>query len=238
MVLEKTLESSLDCKEIKPVNPKGNQSWIFIGRTDAEAPILWPSDAKNWPLRKYPDAGKDWRQEDPEISPLGKFLATLDETEWYYFYRDLREIRRLLKASLPDLVIHHPVMIKLQLGLYGSCRHAESLCSDLEMLIKATNMQLTCNMKGLLSTFLKEIGSFFRSFQHLYQFLRIYGHLWFWIDMKNVSNVCSLNGCWLVKHNLLFCKLDPKKHFRIDFINWYLTYHILAGAIDHRIFIK
>lgn len=56
-------------------------------------------------------------------------------------------------------------------------------------------MQLTCNVKGLLSTFLKEIRSFFQSFQHLYQFLRIYGHLWFWIEMKNISNVCSLDEC-------------------------------------------
>ena len=64
VVLEKTLESPLDCKEIKPVNPKGNQSWIFIERTDAEAPILWPPDAMNWLFRKDPDAGKDWRQEE------------------------------------------------------------------------------------------------------------------------------------------------------------------------------
>ena len=63
VVLEKTLESPLDCKEIKPVSPKGNQSWIFIGRTDAEAPILWPPDAMNRLIRKDPDAGKVWRQE-------------------------------------------------------------------------------------------------------------------------------------------------------------------------------
>ena len=65
VALEKTLESLFDCKEIKPVNPKGNQSWIFIGRTDdeAEAPLLWPPDAKNWLAEKDPDAGKDWRQE-------------------------------------------------------------------------------------------------------------------------------------------------------------------------------
>ena len=65
VVLEKTLESPLDCTEIKPVNPKGNQSWIFIGRTDAEAevPILWPPD-KSWFTRKDPDTGKDWRQEE------------------------------------------------------------------------------------------------------------------------------------------------------------------------------
>ena len=66
MVLEKTLESPLDCKEIKPVHPKGNQSWIFIGRTDAEAetPILWPPDVKNWLNGIDPDAGKDWRREE------------------------------------------------------------------------------------------------------------------------------------------------------------------------------
>ena len=65
-MLEKTLESPFDCKDIKPVNPKGNQSWVFIGRTDAEAetPILWPPDAKNWLIWKGPDAGKDWRQEE------------------------------------------------------------------------------------------------------------------------------------------------------------------------------
>ena len=66
MVLEKTLDSLLDCKEIKPVNPKGNESWISIGKTDAEAetPILWPFDVKNWLIGKDPDAGKDWRQEE------------------------------------------------------------------------------------------------------------------------------------------------------------------------------
>ena len=66
VVLDKTLESPLNCKEIKQVNPKGNQSWIFIGRTDAEAemPILWPPDVKNWLIWKDPDAGKDWRQEE------------------------------------------------------------------------------------------------------------------------------------------------------------------------------
>ena len=65
VVLGKTLESPLDCKELKPVNPKGKQSWIFIGRTnaEAEAPILWPPVGKNWLIRQYPEAGKDWRQE-------------------------------------------------------------------------------------------------------------------------------------------------------------------------------
>ena len=66
VVLEKTLESPLDCKEIKPVNCKGNHSWIFIGSSDAEAetPILWSPDVENWLLGRDPDAGKDWRQEE------------------------------------------------------------------------------------------------------------------------------------------------------------------------------
>ena len=66
MVLEKTLESPLDCKEIQPVHPKGEQSWVFFGRNDAEAetPILWPLDAKSWLIWKDTDAGKDWGREE------------------------------------------------------------------------------------------------------------------------------------------------------------------------------
>ena len=66
VVLEKTLKSPLDCKEIQPVHPKGNQSWVFIGKTDVEAetPILWPPDVKSWLIWKVPDVGKDWGQEE------------------------------------------------------------------------------------------------------------------------------------------------------------------------------
>ena len=76
VVLEKTLESPLDCKEIQSVNPKGKQSWIFLRRTDAEAetPILWPPDVKSWFFRKDPDAGKDWKQKEkrtPEDKMVG-----------------------------------------------------------------------------------------------------------------------------------------------------------------------
>ena len=83
VVLEKTLESPLDFKEIKPVNPKGNQSWIFIGRTDAkaEAPILRPPDPKSWLTEKDPDAGKDWRQErrgGQRISWLDSITDSMD----------------------------------------------------------------------------------------------------------------------------------------------------------------
>ena len=70
VVLEKTLESPLDSKEVKPVNPKGNQPWIFIGRTDAEveAQLLWLPDVKSWFTGKGPDAGKDWKQKEKETT--------------------------------------------------------------------------------------------------------------------------------------------------------------------------
>ena len=80
VVLDKTLESPLDCKEIQPVNPKGNQSWIFIGRTDADAetPIFWPPDVKKCLTRKDPDAGKDWKQEE-------KGMTEYDFVGWHYW---------------------------------------------------------------------------------------------------------------------------------------------------------
>ena len=69
-MLEKTLESHLNCKEIQPVYPKGDQSWVFTGKTDIEAeiPILWPPDAKSWLIGKDPDAGKDWMWEEKEMA--------------------------------------------------------------------------------------------------------------------------------------------------------------------------
>ena len=85
VVLEKSLESLLDCKDIWPVNPKGNQSWVFIGRTDAEAvtPILWLPDAKNLLIWKDPDAGKDWRQEEKGM--------TEDKVVWWHHWLSGRE---------------------------------------------------------------------------------------------------------------------------------------------------
>ena len=70
VVLEKTLKSPMDCKKIQPVHPKGDQSWVFIGRTDAEAetPILWPPHVKSWLIGRDPDAGRDWGQEEKETT--------------------------------------------------------------------------------------------------------------------------------------------------------------------------
>ena len=94
MLLEKTLESPLDCKEIKPVNPKGNQSWKFIGRTDAEAetPILWPPDGKNWFIWKDPYAGKDWRQEEKGWQRMRWFYGIIDSVD-----RSLSKLRAIVK---------------------------------------------------------------------------------------------------------------------------------------------
>ena len=88
VVLEKTLESPLDCKDIKPVNPKGNQPRILIGRTDAktETPILWPPDVKNWLIEKYPDTGKDWRWEEKGM--------TEDEMVGWHHQLDGREFEQ------------------------------------------------------------------------------------------------------------------------------------------------
>ena len=93
VVLEKTLESPLGCKEIKPVNPKGNQSWVFIGRTDAEveAPILWPPEMKSWPIGKDSDAGKDWGQEEKGV--------TKDEMVGWHHWLNGHEFKQTLRDS-------------------------------------------------------------------------------------------------------------------------------------------
>ena len=85
MGLEKTLESPLGCKEIKSVNPKGNQSWMFIGRADAEAPILWPLYAKNWLIRKNPDAGKDWKQKEKGTTE-DEMVGIVSPTRWTWVW--------------------------------------------------------------------------------------------------------------------------------------------------------
>ena len=88
VVLEKTLESPLDCREIQPVHPKGSQSWLFIGRTDVEAetPTLWPPEVKSWLTWKVPDAGKDWRQEEKRM--------TEDEMAGWHHRLDGREFKQ------------------------------------------------------------------------------------------------------------------------------------------------
>ena len=88
--VEKTLESPLDCQEIQPVHPKGDQSWVFIGRTDVdvEAPIVWPPDAKSWLIWKDPDAGKAWRQEEKGATE-DKMVAWHHQLDWHEFEKAL-----------------------------------------------------------------------------------------------------------------------------------------------------
>ena len=134
LVVEKTLEGSLDCKEIQPVNPKGNQSQIFIGMTDpeAETPILWPADVNSWLTGKDPDAGKDWRQEEKGITEdeMVGLLHWLDEHEfeqaagvsdglgwlvccspWYYKESDMTE---RLKGTDRALEFHFFLYVVVQ----------------------------------------------------------------------------------------------------------------------------
>ena len=100
MVLEKTSESRLDCKEIKPVHPRGNQLWIFIGRTDAEAgvPTLWPPDVKSLLTGQDPDAGKDWRQEKKDNRGWDGWMASL--TQWSWVWANLGRQWRTAKPSV------------------------------------------------------------------------------------------------------------------------------------------
>ena len=114
-MLEKTLEGPLDCKEIQSVHPKGNQSWVFIGRTDAEAetPILWPPDVKGWLIGKDPDAGKDWRWEEKG--------TTEDEMVGWHHRLDGHEFEQALEVGdrqgMPGVL--QSMVAKSQTGLSG-----------------------------------------------------------------------------------------------------------------------
>ena len=102
VVLEKTLESPLNSKEIKPVDPKGNQPWIFIGRTDAEgeAPILWPPDVKNWLIGKDPDAGKDWSQEEKGTTTEDEMVGWHHQLNGHEFWANSKKQRRTRKRGV------------------------------------------------------------------------------------------------------------------------------------------
>ena len=95
VVLEKTLQSSLHSKEIKPVKPKGNQPWKFFGRTDVEAkpPILWPPAAKSWLIRKDPDAGRDWRQKEKGQKSMRQLDGIIDSMDM-----NLGELQKTVRA--------------------------------------------------------------------------------------------------------------------------------------------
>ena len=106
VMVEKTLDSPLDFKEIKPVNPKGNQSWLFTGRTDAEAPIIWPPDVKSQLIRKDPYAGKEWRQEE-------KRMTEHEMVGWHHWLNghelSLSRLQEMVKDRQPWCAAVHEV---------------------------------------------------------------------------------------------------------------------------------
>ena len=145
VLLEKTLESPLDCKEIKPVHPQGNQSWIFIGRTDteAEAPILWPPDAKNRLTVKDLDAGKDWEQEEKGVTRMrwldcitdltGMSLSKLQELvmdmeSWRAAVRGVTSYRLRLFEWLLTLWVRHDWVFKLNLCEIYTSHFTDQVC--------------------------------------------------------------------------------------------------------------
>ena len=112
MVLEKTLENPLDCKEIKPVNPKGDQPWVFIGRTaaEAEALIVWTCDVKSWLTGKDPEAGKDWRQKEEWAE---------DEMVRYHYQLNRHEFEQTEASLVAQLVKNLPAMQETPIQFLG-----------------------------------------------------------------------------------------------------------------------
>ena len=124
VVLKKTLDSPLDCKEIKSVNPKGNWHWIFIGRTDAKAPILWLPDEKNWHIGKDPDAGEDWRQEKGETEWNGcHALPTWWTWVWASSGRQWRTGKPSVLQSMGSQRVGHNLVTEQQQAVY---RHIDT----------------------------------------------------------------------------------------------------------------
>ena len=149
VVLEKTLESPLDYKEIQPVHPKGNQSWVFIGRTDVEAetPKFWPPDAKSWLIWKVPDVGKDWRQEEKgwqRVRRLNGIINSMDMS-----FGKLREV--VMDREAWRAVVHgvaEPNWTELNFhmkAIWTSSLYSKSAFEDWSMKLNALKLHVYCS---------------------------------------------------------------------------------------------
>ena len=144
VVLEETLESPLDCKEIQPVHPKGNQSWISIGRTDAEAetPIIWSPDVKNWLTGKDPDAGKDWRQEDKRM--------TEDEMVGWHRWLDGHEFEQVLGVGGGGAAARSLQSCQLFATLWTAAHQASLSITNSQSLLKLISIELVMPSNHLI----------------------------------------------------------------------------------------
>ena len=200
-----TTESSLHCKELKQVHPKGNQPWIFIGRTDAEAeaPILWPPDSKSWLIRKDPDAGKDWRQEEKG--------TTEDEMiEWHHWLKG-HEFEQALGdgEGQGSLACCSPWDCKDSdttewLNNNTHISHSVTCCCS----YSCFSVKWLLNPVYLVNSYLYFKAQTFQHFKHLCQMFRLkknylmqFVHAYPW----------SLLGFWTINHD---CALSPLCQFK------------------------
>ena len=142
VVLEKTLESPLDCKEIYPVNPKGNQSWIFIEKTDAEAetPILWPPDVKNWFIGRDPVSGKKWRQEE-------KGMTEYEMVGWHHQLMSLSKLRELvMDREAWCAAVHEVAKTRTWLSNWTELKPPQNFHPCLEAKLSDVNMINNCSL--------------------------------------------------------------------------------------------
>ena len=186
VVLDKTLESPLDCKEIKPVKPKGNQSLILIGKTNAKAPILWQPNAKNWLIGRDPDAGKDWRQMEKSVTAdWGDWMASLNQWTWI---RANSRRWRWWKTGTPDM-----------LKSMGSQRVRRDLATEQQQQdVRLPTLSLRTGMHRIVLS--KEI--FFMSFLWPIDISALCKRLWAVRVLMTVS-IVSLH-CLLRMYHLLY----------------------------------